>query len=96
MKKLLGLSVSAAIEAKPVLSEQVILEALDQCVGGRSNNRELLARRGSGFLYDETLDRPSVNEIGPWLTRKAKVEWTGARPFWQEWSQRLITWTRPA
>ena len=96
LKKLLGLSVSAAIEANPVLSEQVILEALDQCVGGRSNNRELLARRGSGFLYDETLDRPSVNDIGPWLTRKAKIEWTGARPFWQEWSQRLTGWTRPA
>jgi colanic acid/amylovoran biosynthesis glycosyltransferase len=96
LKKLLGLSVSAAIEAKPVLSEQVILEALDQCVGGRSNDRELLARRGSGFLYDETLDRPSVNDIGPWLTRKAKIEWTGARPFWREWSQRLIIWTHPA
>jgi hypothetical protein len=96
LKKLLGLSVSAAIEASPVLSEQVILEALDQCVGGRSNNRELLARRGSGFVYDETLDRPSVNDIGPWLTRKAKIEWTGARPFWQEWSQRLTAWTRPA
>ena len=50
LKEALGLSVSAAIEANPVLSEQVILEALDQCVGGRSNNRELLARRGSGFL----------------------------------------------
>jgi hypothetical protein len=96
LKKLLGLSVSAAIEPNPVLSEQVILEALDQCVGGRSNNREFLARRGSGFLYDETLDRPSVNDIGPWLSRKAKIEWTGARPFWQEWSQRLTGWTHPA
>lgn len=95
LKKLLGLTVSAAIEKKPALSEQVILEALDQCVGGRSTDRELLARRGSGFLFDQTLDKPSVNDIGPWLTRKARIEWTGGRPFWQEWSQRLITWTRP-
>jgi glycosyltransferase involved in cell wall biosynthesis len=95
LKKLLGLTVSAAIEKRPALSEQVLLEALDQCVGGRSKDRELLARRGNGFLFDQTLDKPSVNDIGPWLTRKAKIEWTRNRPFWQEWSQRLITWTRP-
>lgn len=95
LKKLLGLTVSAAIEEKPVLSEQVISEALDQCIGGRSNDRELLARRGSGFLFDQMLDKPSVNDIGPWLTRKARIEWTGARPFWQEWSQRLLSWTSP-
>jgi hypothetical protein len=35
-----------------------------------------------------------VNDIGPWLTRKARIEWTGARPFWREWSERLLGWTR--
>ncbi|HEY3661530.1 MAG TPA: glycosyltransferase family 4 protein [Chthoniobacterales bacterium] len=94
LHKLLGLTISAAIEDKPILSEPVLLEALNQCVGGRSNDRELLARRGSGFIFDQTLDKPSVNDIGPWLTRKAKIEWTGARAFWQEWSERLIGWTR--
>ncbi len=94
LKKIFGLTVSAAIEEKPVLSEQVLREALDQCVGGRSNDRGLLARRGGGFIFDQTLDKPSVNDIGPWLSRKARIEWTGARPFWQEWSQRLVSWTR--
>ncbi|MDQ3413894.1 MAG: glycosyltransferase [Verrucomicrobiota bacterium] len=94
LNKLLGLTTSAAIEEKPILSEPVLREALNQCVGGRSNDRELLARGGSGFMFDQTLDKPSVNDIGPWLTRKARIEWTGARPFWQEWSQRLIGWTR--
>ncbi len=94
LNKLLGLTISAAIEEKPILSEPVLREALNQCVGGRSNDRELLARRGSGFLFDQTLDKPSVNDIGPWLSRKAKIEWTGARPFWQEWSELLIGWTR--
>ena len=94
LNKLLGLTISVAIEAKPILSASVLLEALNQCVGGRSNDRELLARRGSGFIFDQTLDKPSLNDIGPWLTRKAKVEWTGARPFWEEWSQRLVGWTR--
>jgi hypothetical protein len=37
-----------------------------------------------------------VNDLGPWLTRKAKLEWSGGRAFWEEWSQRLINWTRPA
>ncbi|MGI8957084.1 MAG: glycosyltransferase family 4 protein [Chthoniobacterales bacterium] len=94
LNRLLGLTISAAIEDKPILSEPVLLEALNQCVGGRSNDRELLARPGSGFIFDQTLDKLSVNDIGPWLTRKAKIEWTGARAFWQEWSERLIGWTR--
>ena len=94
LKKLLSVSVSVAIEEKPLLSEAVIVDAFDQSVGGRSNDRALLARRGSGFLYDETLDKPSVNDLGPWLTRKAKLEWSGGRAFWEEWSQRLIDWTR--
>ena len=94
LNKLLGLTISAAIEEKPILSEPVVAEALDQCVGGRSSDRELLARRGAvSFLTRPSTSRP-LNDIGPWLSRKAKIEWTGARPFWQEWSQRLIGWTR--
>jgi hypothetical protein len=95
LKKLLGLSVSAAIEEKPALAHDLILEALDQCIGGRSNDRELLAGRGGDFLFDQTLGKPSLKDLGPWLTRRAKLEWTGGRPFWQEWSRRLIAWTRP-
>ncbi len=95
LRRLLDLSISVAIEPNPVLSEGLIREALDQCIGGRSNDRELLARRGSGFLFDQTLEKPSVNDIGPWLTRKAKIEWRGGRAFWQEWSQQLVGWTRP-
>jgi len=94
LKRLLHISVSVAIEPKPVLAEELIRHALDHCVGGRSNNRELLARRGSGFLFDQTLDRPSVNDIGPWLTRKARIEWSGGRAFWREWSDQLVDWTR--
>lgn len=94
LKKLLGVTISVAIEEKPIFGKEFIAEAFDQCDGGRSSDRELLAHRGAGFLFDQTVDKPSVNEIGPWLKRKAKIEWTGARRFWQEWSQRLIGWTR--
>lgn len=94
LKKLLGLSISVSVEEKPVLSEQFIIDALDQCVGGRSDRRELLANRGSGFLFDQRLEEPSVSKIGRWLTRKARISRTGDRLFWQEWSERLIGWTR--
>jgi glycosyltransferase involved in cell wall biosynthesis len=96
LKKMLGVTISVAIEEKPIFGKEFIAEAFDQCKGGRSNDRELLAHRGAGFIFDETIERPSVNDIGPWLTRKAKVEWTGARRFWQEWSQCLVDWTRQA
>ncbi len=92
LKRLLGLTVSVALEEKPILSEQVLRDSLDQCAGGRTHDRELLARRGSGFLFDQTLDKPSVNDIGPWLSRKARIEWAGGRPFWLEWSERLQRW----
>jgi hypothetical protein len=94
LKKLVDVSVSVAIELKPVLAEQLVRRALDECVGGRSNDRELLARRGSGFVFDQTLDKPSVNDIGPWLTRKARIEWSGGRSFWREWSEQLVDWTQ--
>ncbi len=84
LKKLLGLTVSVTVEAKPILAEEIILDALDQCVGGRSSNRELLAHRGRGFLFDPT-------NADSWLTRK----WAGGRSFRQEWSECLLAWTLP-
>jgi hypothetical protein len=82
LKKLLGLTISATVEARPILTEPVLMDALDQCVGGRSNDRELLTQRGSGFLFDRT--------------RKSRIDWIGGRNFWREWSQQLIGWTRRA
>lgn len=84
LKHLLGVTVSVALEAAPILSDDILFEALDQCAGARSSNRELLAHRGRGFLFDPT-------QADSWLARK----WTGGRSFWQEWSEQLLTWTRP-
>jgi colanic acid/amylovoran biosynthesis glycosyltransferase len=96
LKKLLDVTISVAIEEKPIFGREFIAEAFNHCDGGRSVDRELLAHRKAGFLFDQAIDRPSVNDIGPWLTRKAKIEWTGGRRFWQEWSQRLIGFTHDA
>ncbi|CAN5489569.1 hypothetical protein BH20VER3_BH20VER3_07280 [soil metagenome] len=45
LKKLLGLTVSAALETKPILSEPVLTEALRQCVGERQLPRKRRGRR---------------------------------------------------
>lgn len=91
LRRLLGVTVSAAIEHEPALPQKQLQSALDQCVGGRSNNRELLARRTT-FLFDTTLETPSVNDIGRWLVKKATVDWTGGAAFWKEWSELLTVW----
>jgi glycosyltransferase involved in cell wall biosynthesis len=93
LRKLLGVTVSAAIEHKPLLSQRQLQSALDRCVGGRSNNRELLAGR-STFLFDTTLETPSVNDIGRWLAKKTTIDWTGGAAFWKEWSQLLAGWEK--
>jgi hypothetical protein len=74
-----------------VLSQRQLQSALDQCAGGRSNNRELLAGR-SAFLFDTMLETPSVNDIGRWLVKKTTIDWAGGAAFWKEWSQLLAGW----
>jgi hypothetical protein len=91
LRKLLGVTVSATIESEPVLSQTQLQSALDQCVGGRSNNRELLARR-STFLFDPTLVTSSVKDIGRWLSKKTTTDWMGGAAFWKQWSQLLAGW----
>ena len=93
LQRLMGVTVSAAIEQDFALPQRQLQNALDQCVGGRSNNRELLARRTT-FLYDTTLETPSVNDIRRWLVKKATVDWTGGTAFWKEWSELLAGWGR--
>ena len=93
LRRLMGVTVSAAIEQDFALPQRQLQKALDQCVGGRSNNRELLARRTT-FLYDTTLETPSVNDIRRWLVKKATVDWTGGTAFWKEWSELLAGWGR--
>ncbi len=94
LNRLLGLTVSAAIEAKPVLSEPLLQQALDRCLGGRSAEREMPAARGAGFLFDPTVGKSSAHHVGSWLSRTAKIKSSGGRAFWQEWSRQLLHWTR--
>ena len=77
LKKLLDVTVSATIEARPELSRAWIEEALSKCVGGRLTQRKLLDAQKGSFVLDKT---NSLQLIG-----RAK--------FWQEWADLLLCWS---
>ena len=55
LKKMHDLSLSATIESQPALSTRVIEQTLSECVGGRTNDRELSDRLGSRFVFETGL-----------------------------------------
>ncbi len=78
LKKMHDVSLSATIESQPALSTRVIEQALNECVGGRINDRELSDRLGSSFVFESGL-------LGIGLSRSDR--------FWREWSQLLEQWS---
>jgi len=82
LKKLLGITLSASIEAKPPLSRQVIENALRHTVGGRIADRRLHEQMGDSFI----LDRASSRRL--WARGRAR--------FWQEWIDLLDRWSSEA
>ena len=78
LKKMHDLSLSATIESQPALSARVIEQALSECVGGRTNDRELSDRVGNRFVFETGL-------LGIGLSRSDR--------FWREWSQLLEQWS---
>src|SRR4029077_5589771 len=51
LRKLLNVTVSATIEARPILPREWIQKALAQCVGGRLRDRQLV--RSRSFVVDK-------------------------------------------
>lgn len=88
LKKMLGVSLSATIEPKPVLSRQVIESALSKCVGGRASDRKLSSQLGKSFLLERSKTSP-----GGTLRRFTGIDLTGSNAFWQEWSEQLMRWS---
>jgi hypothetical protein len=83
LKRLLGVTISAAIEAEPSLPPDVLEEALAYCEGGRLADRKLRARLGDSFLAEQTVS-PGI--LGNFTRR------SGATKLWQEWSDMLLRW----
>jgi glycosyltransferase involved in cell wall biosynthesis len=78
LKKVSGISVSATIESQLSLPRLVIENALQHCVGGRTNDRELSERLGNHFIFEAAI-------LGIGFSRSDR--------FWREWSQLLAQWS---
>ena len=78
LKKMHGISLSATVESRLALPRQVVEDALRQCVGGRTNDRDLNEQLGDSFVFEAAI-------LGIGLSRSDR--------FWQEWSQLLTQWS---
>ena len=93
LKKLLNITVSATIEARPELPQKWIHHALSECVGGRLADRKLLDGRGTSFLVDKTTFRSGPRKALRLMTRKTGIDLTTGTRFWQEWANLLTQWS---
>jgi hypothetical protein len=92
LKKLLKVTVSATIEARPGLPREWIQNALSECVGGRLRDRQLA--RGGSFLVDKTTFRSAPQRALGLVSKKSGIDLTAGTRFWQEWAELLVRWSR--
>ena len=91
LKKLLNVTVSATIEARPALPREWIQNALSECVGGRLRDRQLV--RGSSFLVDKTTFRSAPQRALGLVSQRSGIDLTAGTRFWQEWADLLTRWS---
>ena len=91
LKKLLNITVSATIEARPALPREWIQNALSECVGGRLRDRQLV--RGSSFLVDKTTFRSAPQQALGLVSQRSGIDLTAGTRFWQEWADLLTPWS---
>jgi glycosyltransferase involved in cell wall biosynthesis len=96
LKKVLGVSLSASIEAKPALSRDTIENALEHAVGGRIADRKLAERIGAPFFFDRAASNNPLFRGLRWLKPVSRIDLTRPPSFWQEWVNRLNHWTAGA
>jgi glycosyltransferase involved in cell wall biosynthesis len=92
LKKLLNVTASATIEARPALPREWIQNALSECVGGRLRDRQLV--RGDSFLVDKTTFRSAPQKAVGRVSQKSGIDLTAGTRFWQEWAELLLRWGR--
>jgi glycosyltransferase involved in cell wall biosynthesis len=90
LKKLLNVTVSATIEARPALPREWIQNALSECVGGRLRDRQLV--RDDSFLVDKTTFRSAPQQALGLVSQKSGIDLTAGTRFWQEWAELLMRW----
>jgi glycosyltransferase involved in cell wall biosynthesis len=93
LKKMLGVSLSASIEAKPALSREAIENALQHAVGGRIADRKLSEQIGAPFFFDRAASNQPLVRGLRWLKPVSRIDLTRPASFWQEWVNRLDHWS---
>ena len=96
LKKILGISLSASIEAKPTLSRDTIKHALEHAVGGRIADRKLAGHIGTPFFFDRAASNSPLVRGLRWLKPVSRIDLTRPSSFWQEWINRLSHWSAAA
>jgi hypothetical protein len=91
LKKLLNLTVSATIEARPALPREWIQNALSESVGGRLRDRQLV--RGDSFLVDKTTFRSAPQQALGRVSQESGIDLTAGTRFWREWAALLLRWS---
>jgi hypothetical protein len=96
LKKILGVSLSASIEAQPSLSRETIENALHHAVGGRIADRKLSEKIGAPFFFDRPASNNPIVRGLRWLRPVSRIDLTRPGSFWQEWVNRLNHWSAGA
>jgi glycosyltransferase involved in cell wall biosynthesis len=96
LKKILGISLSASIEAKPALSRDTTELALEHALGGRIADRKLAERVGTPFFFDRAGSNSALVRGLRWLKPVSRIDLTRPASFWQEWTNRLNHWSAEA
>jgi glycosyltransferase involved in cell wall biosynthesis len=96
LKKILSVSLSASIEAKPVVSHETLESALEHAVGGRIADRKLSERIGPPFFFDRPASNGALVRGLRWLKPVSRIDLTRPSSFWQEWVNRLNYWSAGA
>jgi glycosyltransferase involved in cell wall biosynthesis len=92
LKKILGVSLSASIEAQPALSRETIESALQHALGGRIADRKLSEEIGAPFFFDRPASNHPIVRGLRWLKPVSRIDLTRPASFWQEWVNRLNHW----
>ena len=93
LKKMLGVSLSASIEAKPGMPREAIENALSHAIGGRIADQKLSEQIGTPFFFDRgASNQPLVRGLR-WLRPVSRFDLTRPASFWQEWVNRLDHWS---
>ncbi|MFN2476265.1 MAG: glycosyltransferase [Chthoniobacterales bacterium] len=87
LKKLCGVTVSAAVEATSELPVATIRSALGECVGGRVRGRKLVEGLAGTFLQEGSTAR--ALEL---LRDTVGIDLAGRSKLWREWSDLLLRW----